>query len=229
MKNTFSLLLIVLITTMFTSCEKDENKNNTISNGTVTDIDGNIYHTVKIGTQVWMSENLKVTKYRNGDPIPNVIDGTAWHNLSSGAYCHYDNDSNNSTTYGNLYNWYAVHDSRNITPKGWHIPTDAEWTTLTDYLGGEEVAGAKLKETGGTHWESPNSGATNMSGFNALPGGDCNDYIEFFSIRRYGHWWSSTKFDATSVWIRDLCFDEIYVIKNIGGIRGGFSVRCIMD
>jgi uncharacterized protein (TIGR02145 family) len=142
-----------------------------VETNTVTDIDGNIYHTVTIGTQVWMVENLKTTKYRNGDPIPNVT-GNAWAALTTGAYCWYNNDAATyKATYGALYNWYAVADSRNIAPTGWHVPTDAEWTTLTTFLGGESVAGGKLKETGTNHWTSPNTGATNETGFTALPGG----------------------------------------------------------
>jgi len=139
--------------------------------GSVTDIDGNVYQTVKIGNQWWMMENLKVTSYRNGEAIPNVTDTTEWYNLTTGAYCYYDNDAYNTTIYGRLYNWYSINDSRSIAPTGWHVPTDEEWTTVINYLGGESVAGGKLKENGTTHWTSPNNGATNESGFSALPGG----------------------------------------------------------
>ncbi len=107
---------------------------------TVTDIDGNVYRTVKIGTQVWMAENLKTTKYRNGDPIANVTNGASWKALTTGAYCWYNNDAENKVTYGGLYNWFVVADSRKIAPTGWHVPTDAEWTVLTDFLGGLKVA-----------------------------------------------------------------------------------------
>ena len=150
--------------------------------GTVTDIDGNTYQTVKIGDQWWMAENLKVTCYRNGDAIPNITDGTTWASLSTGAYCEYNNDINNVATYGRLYNWYAVTDSRNIAPAGWHVPSDAEWKQLEMYLGMSQSEadatgwrgtdeGGKLKEVGTMHWNSPNTGATNESGFTALPGG----------------------------------------------------------
>jgi uncharacterized protein (TIGR02145 family) len=122
--------------------------NATSSSGTVTDIDGNVYQTVTLGGQVWMAENLKVTRYRNGDPIPCVNDASAWSGLSTGAYCHYNNDFNNAAIYGRLYNWYAVSDSRNIAPGGWHVPTDTEWQTLVDLLGGSSVAGGKMKTTG---------------------------------------------------------------------------------
>jgi uncharacterized protein (TIGR02145 family) len=116
--------------------------------GPVTDYDGNVYNTVTIGTQTWMTEDLRVTHYRNGDLIPNVAETAAWNNLTTGAYCNYDNDKRNSATYGRLYNWYAVISGANLAPSGWHVPTDAEWTTLTTYLGGEGVAGGKLKESG---------------------------------------------------------------------------------
>ncbi|MCD4729200.1 MAG: hypothetical protein K8R74_01270 [Bacteroidales bacterium] len=158
-----------------------------------TDIDGNVYNTVIVGTQVWMAENLKVTHYRNGNAIPNVTDETAWSELQTGACCDYENSPDNSATYGKLYNYYAVNDSRNIAPAGWHIPTDAEWTILTDYLGGRTVAGGKLKETGTTHWISPNTGASNETGFTGLPGGmrvgsTPSSTYAFMGI--YGYWWS---------------------------------------
>jgi uncharacterized protein (TIGR02145 family) len=139
---------------------------------TVKDFEGNVYKTITIGTQTWMADNLRTTKYRNGDAIPEVTDSSAWINLITGAYCNYNNTRNNDTivSYGRFYNLYAVTDNRNICPTGWHVSTDAEWTTLTDYLGGASVAGDKLKEKGTTHWESPNAGATNEIGFTALPG-----------------------------------------------------------
>jgi len=138
---------------------------------TITDIDGNVYHSVTIGTQTWMVENLRTSKYRNGDSIINVTNNTSWSTLTSGAYCDYDNTPNNSIIYGKLYNWYAINDSRSIAPMGWHVPTDVEWTTLITYLGGESIAGGKLKETGIIHWETPNGDATNTSIFTGLPGG----------------------------------------------------------
>jgi uncharacterized protein (TIGR02145 family) len=155
------------------------------------DNDGNNYRTVKIGTQVWMAENLKTTKYRNGDPIPNVTDGPAWWNLPTGAYCNSDNDVNLWTTYGRLYNWYAVNDSRNIAPAGWHVPTDYEWSKLIAYLG--SLPGDKLREEGTEHWLSPNTDATNETGFTALPGGYRDNTGTFISIGSNGYWWSSTE------------------------------------
>jgi uncharacterized protein (TIGR02145 family) len=196
---------------------------------TVTDIDGNIYHTVVIGTQTWMLENLKVTHYRNGDAIPNVTDGAEWIGLLTGAYCDYDNTPDNSTTYGKLYNWYAVNDSRNLCPSGWHVPTDTEWTTLTDYLGGIDVAGGKMKETGTTHWNTPNTGATNESGFTALPGGGRNYYGTFDVIYDNGGWWSVTSDDLTHAWSRYVYYLDETVTRNNNTKTSGWSVRCIKD
>ncbi len=197
--------------------------------GTVTDIDGNVYHTVTIGTQCWMLENLKVTHYRNGDSIPNVIDATAWSGLSTGAYCNYNNDSNNATTYGRLYNWYALDDSRKIAPAGWHLPSDAEWTQLTDYLGGESVAGGKLKEIGTIHWNSPNIGATNETGFTALPGGDRHYSGQFRYMKNYGYWWSSSESDTSNSLSRTLNFSFETIGRYSYPKVCGFSVRCIKD
>ncbi len=199
-------------------------------NGTVTDIDGNVYKTVKIGSQWWMAENLKTTKYRNGNPIPNVTDNTQWGNLTTGAYCNYNNDINYVNTYGRLYNWYAVSDSRNIAPVGWHVPTDAEWTTLTTYLGGESVAGGKLKESGTAHWSLVNAGATNETGFTALPGGyrDLNG-ICFNLIACGGFWWSSTEYDTNNALSRYMADYLGLVLRGYYGKTHGFSVRCVKD
>ena len=156
-------------------------KMSSAAGGTITDVDNNLYNTVKIGTQVWMAENLKTTKYNDGTSIPNVTDNTVWSALITGAYCDYNNTPSISTTYGRMYNGYSVDNNiatkvasnggKNVCPTGWHVPSNAEWITLTSYLGGESVAGGKLKETGTMHWLTPNSGATNESGFTALAGG----------------------------------------------------------
>ena len=199
------------------------------STGTVTDIDGNVYHTVTIGTQVWMVENLKVTHYRNGDPIPNVTDNTAWSNITTGAYCNYNNDANNVTIYDRLYNWFTVNDSRNIAPTGWHVPTDAEWTTLTTFLGGASIAGGKLKETGTTHWLTPNEGATNETGFTALPGGGRFYNGAFFNIGYNGNWWSATEFNASYAWNRYMNYNNSNVYRYDFNKELGFSVRCVRD
>ena len=200
-----------------------------LQTGTVTDIDGNTYQTVKIGDQWWTAENLKVTHYRNGDAIPNVTDNTEWSNLTTGAYCNYDNDDNNADTYGSLYNWYAVNDRRNIAPEGWHVPSDAEWQILIDYLGGEGVAGGKMKATGTTIWNSPNTGATNESGFSALPGGYRHDDEGYYNMCYDTYFWSSSGSSSRDAWYRNLDYDYSGVYRNYDYKRYGFSVRCVRD
>jgi uncharacterized protein (TIGR02145 family) len=221
---------IIFYFLLFTySCSSDDNNtnNNIPPTQTVTDIDGNVYHTVTIGTQVWMVENLKVTKYRNGISIPNVTDDNEWCNVTTGAYCDYNNTSSNSTTYGKLYNWYAVNDTGNIAPLGWHVPTDADFTKLTTYLGGESVAGGKLKEKGKTHWTIVSSGATNESGFTALPSGyRINSNGAFLFKGSAGYLWCS----GENPRIRHLNYNYDYVDIFVSDYKNiGYSVRCIKD
>ncbi|MDD5426224.1 MAG: fibrobacter succinogenes major paralogous domain-containing protein [candidate division Zixibacteria bacterium] len=208
--------------------------------GTVTDIDGNIYQTVKIGDQWWMAENLKVTRYRNNDPIPNVTDSATWASLTEGAYCNYDNDEGNVAIYGRLYNGHAVNDSRNLAPEGWHVPTDEEWKQLEMYLGMSQTEadafglrgtdeGDKLRETGTTHWLNPNTGATNESGFTALPGGYSDLNCNFFSMGYAASFWSSTELTSNYAWFRALSYDNSQVYRFYDDKRGGFSVRCVRD
>lgn len=199
----------------------------------VVDFEGNMYQTVKIGTQVWMKENLRTTKYRYGLAIPNVTILTDWANVSSGAYCWYDNDIANKAIYGGLYNWHSVN-SGNLCPLGWHVPTDAEWTTLVTYLGGETLAGGKIKEAGITHWASPNTGATNESGFTALPGacrftGPALDPEGFAGIKSGGIWWSATESDATNAWARSVIFNDGKSIRGAMLKNVGNSVRCVKN
>ena len=196
---------------------------------TFSDIDGNVYHAVVIGTQVWMVENLKTTKYRNGNTITNVTTGTAWAASTTGAYCWYNNNSTYKALFGALYNWYAVYDSRGIAPLGWHVPTDAEWTTLTTFLSGESVSGGKLKETGTTHWSSPNTGATNETGFLALPGGNINISGAFSLLLNNGFWWSSTEYSTTNSWFRTIYSTNATMTRANDSKRIGLSVRCIKD
>jgi len=196
--------------------------------GTVTDIDGNVYQTLTIGTQVWMAENLKVTQYRNGDDIPNVTDDGTWGGLTTGAYCNYNNNVNNVDTYGRLYNWYAVDDSRGLAPEGWHVPSDAEWQTLVDYLGGDAVAGGKMKEAGTIHWTSPNTGATNESGFSALPGGARSTNGNDYGVTIYANFWSSTEFTSYA-WGRGLPSNNLGISRGYYYKHFGFSIRCIKD
>ena len=197
----------------------------------VSDVDGNIYHPVTIGTQTWMVENLKTTKFRNGESIPNITDGPTWGNLKTAAYCNYNSDANLANIYGRLYNGYCVSDSRNLAPTGWHVPSDAEWWTLTDYLGSESVAGGKLKEIGTTHWNAPNTGATNEAGFSALPAGTCFQYGgQFSGIGDYCVWWTATASDVYSGYEREVDSINSAVHDSGGGYWGnGLSVRCIKD
>lgn len=194
----------------------------------VIDYDGNVYSTVVIGTQTWMKENLRTSHYRNGLAIPVFSDNTAWANLSTDAYCYYDNEANNANVFGNLYNWYAIQ-NENICPTGWHVPADAEWTVLTDYLGGENVAGGKMKEAGTSHWASPNTGADNTSGFTALPGGYRNNNGAFTLIDFYATWWTISPFDTTSAWYRTISYDLNSVYRSSYNKKSGFSVRCVKN
>ena len=185
------------------------------------------YPSVLIGTQYWMDKNLELTTYRNGDTIPYVTNPTAWAALTTGAWCYYNNDP--SSGYGKLYNWYAVTDARGLAPQGWHIPTDAEWTTLSTVLGGESVAGGKMKTTGTTRWTSPNTGATNESGFAGLPGGFRYFNGSFNNVGSYGIWWSSTESSTNDAWDRFL-YSEAYRLDRFNDSKlYGFSVRCLRD
>jgi uncharacterized protein (TIGR02145 family) len=200
-----------------------------VLNGTVTDIDGNIYKIVKIGSQIWMAENLKVSHYRNGDTIPEETDQTIWGALTTGAWCYYNNSDSFGVIYGKLYNWYAVIDSRGLAPAGWHVPSDSEWTVLSTYLGGDSFSGGKLKEAGMSHWNSPNTGATNISGFTALPGGWRYNNGIFLYIDYDGHWWSISEDDGYYAWGRHLNYDITESIRNNFDKEDGFSIRCIKD
>ena len=183
-----------------------------------------------ICNQLWMTKNLDVSKYRNGDPIPQVTDLTVWANLTIGAWCWYNNDSATyASTYGKLYNWYAVNDSRGLAPFGWHIHSDAEWSTLSTCLGGDIVAGGKMKETGSIHWNSPNSGATNSSGFAGLPGGTRNGSGTFYNLGYYGNFWSSTESNTNNAWGRSLDYNDSGLYRGGYNKIYGWSVRCLRD
>lgn len=197
--------------------------------GTVTDIDGNVYHTVTIGTQVWMLENLKTTKYRNGETIPNIPDSWDWGHLITGAFCWYDNNIANKANYSAMYNWYAVSDSRSIAPTGWHIPTDAEWTTLTTFLGGTSVAGGKLKENSTSYWTSPNVLATNESGFSAHGSGYRFVEGSFYTLNLRAYFWSSSQADELHSWYRYIQNNDGKVYRDSEYKVFGQSVRCIKD
>jgi uncharacterized protein (TIGR02145 family) len=211
------------------TCGADSVHNSTLNYGSMTDQDGNVYKTIVVGTQEWMAENLKASHYRNGDAIALVNDNTTWQGVNTGATCFYNNDSAaNNCPYGKLYNWYAASDVRNLCPTGWHVPSDAEWTTLTTFLGGN-VAGGKMKSTGTQYWISPNAAADNSSGFSGLPGGTRNLNGTFDEIGYGGGWWSSTESNTNNAWYRSL----YYTNGNVGGWNYGktfgVSVRCLRD
>jgi uncharacterized protein (TIGR02145 family) len=191
-----------------------------------------------IGTQIWSVTNLDVTTYRDGTLIPQVTDPNAWANLTTGAWCYYNNDSANGTIYGKLYNWYAVagiHDNdpntpnKVLAPTGWHIPTDSEWTTLTDFLGGMSIAGGKMKSTGTSLWQSPNTGATNESGFTSLPGGGRNINGPFLGIGLDSFFWSASEINSTNAFFHYLNYSLVNIQKISTDKQDGFSVRCVMD
>jgi len=208
--------------------------------GTMTDQDGNTYKTVKIGNQWWMAENLKVTHYCNGDAIPNVTDNSEWEGLYTGAYCAYDNNESNADTYGYLYNWYAVDDSRNIAPEGWHVPTDEEWKELEMYLGMSQTEvdkegwrgtneGSKLAGNASLWYDGvlKNNSSFGQSGFTALPGGKrypLNGY--FYDIGEYAYFWFCTESGAGQ---RVLGCDNSFVSRSFRRWHGGFSLRLIRD
>jgi uncharacterized protein (TIGR02145 family) len=258
-KNLKIAVLFILIVFACNSCKKDDNspenpykgKTTTVFNpnvtyGTMTDQDGNEYKTVTIGTQTWMAENLRTTKYRDGSAIPNVTNKTEWKSLTTGAYCTYNNTENVDTiaTYGRLYNWYTIIDNRNIAPEGWHVPTDAEWKTLEMFLGmnqtqADEIGwrgtdqGKQLAETGNTHWYYYSG--TNLSGFSALPAGYREDYFgSFWFYTETGLWWLATDFSETDAFCRclgliGLSEDREKVFRGYNKKKFGCSIRCIRD
>jgi uncharacterized protein (TIGR02145 family) len=195
--------------------------------GTITDVEGNIYNTISIGKQIWTVENLKTTKYNDGTGIPLVSNESSWANLPSPAYCWYDNNIvGYKDIYGALYNWYTVNTGK-LCPIGWHVPSDTEWTTLTNYLGAD--AGGKLKETGTAHWNSPNTGATNESGFTALPASQRYADGIFYNIGTNSYWWSSTVQNVSNAYNRRINYASSIVYVEYGLRSNGYSIRCIKD
>lgn len=194
--------------------------------GSLVDIDGNTYRTINIGSQVWMAENLRATKYQDGFNIPKIEDINTWDTDSIGAYCFYQNDNTFSSTFGCLYNFYAIANEHNLCPVGWHVSTKSEWTTLVNYLGGESLAGGKLKEIGTIHWDIPNTGANNESGFSALPGGCCYYVDGFHRLGEYGVWWnySENTPDHLSMSYKGSSLSQWVALK-----RMGYSVRCVKN
>lgn len=229
---------------LFLGCEKDgkkENDNDKNSGivfnsgktyGTLTDIDGNNYKTIVIGTQTWMAENLKTEHYSNGDEISHITDFDMWEVTLEGAWTYYNSNTEMNEDYGKLYNWFAVEDPRNICPEGWHIPDDEEWETLLTYLGGYQGAGAKMKETGTNHFAYTNEGSTNESGFTGLPGGMMDYGWISFDKGMTGYWWSST--NANDYYDLDAYYyyvsrDVNEVLDGTGDKNNGVSCRCLKD
>jgi uncharacterized protein (TIGR02145 family) len=198
------------------------------NSGNVIDMDGNPYPTVKIGNQVWMADNLRTTHYSNGDPIQNASGIGTWSGLTTGAYCWYlNNAATYQALYGGLYNWYAVNDSRNICPSGWHLPSDAEWTILTTYLGGLSVAGGKMKAA--LNWNTPNAGALNTSCFSGIGSGDRHEDGLFFDSGVYSAWWSSTESSTANAWYYGNEYYDAATGRSNYNKKAGFSVRCIRN
>lgn len=223
MKSKFLILTLTVLTVTINSFSQ-------VTGSFTDERDGRTYRTIKIGSQIWMSENLQATKFRNGDPIPKVTENANWSDLKTGAWCDYKNNPENSIIYGKLYNFYAVSDPRAIAPKGWHIPTVTEWQTLLDFLGGSVEAGGKLKEAGNTHWAEPNTGATNETGFSALPGGCCFGGMEqFYDIGKIGYWWTATPANGSDAAHRIMYNNNNSVASYNGNRRVGYSIRCVKD
>ena len=225
-----SLLVICLILIFGYSCKKDDN--NSLTYETPIDQDGNTYKTIKIGTQTWMAENLRTTKYRNGDPVGTTIPATKDIQNEETPKYQWPNHGDESAvvTYGRLYTWYAVHDIRNIAPKGWHVPSSSEWITLITYLGGDSVAGVKMKETGENHWNTPNVGATNESGFTAIPTSIRSIEGPFLNVAPHCYWWCSDQYYTSSgAWVWYLINDDDIVHNGWTPFSAGYSVRCVKD
>ena len=227
MKKILTLLLEIIL---LTGCTKDEKANETnADSGT----------SIKIGTQTWTTKNLDIATYSDGTPIPQVTDPKEWYSLTTGAWCYYNNDPANGTTYGKLYNWYAVagiHDTdpntpnKKLAPTGYHIPSEVEWTTLTTFLEGEAVAGGKMKAKGTSLWITPNTEAINSSGFTGLPGGYRGGGSGAFNdVGYYGNWWSYSEYNTNFAWRRALDYSNGNVFRNDTNKTRGFSVRCIKD
>ena len=264
MRNTFftpQAVVLVAAILLMPSCKKDDDRprssgggggggsglpsylNAALSYGTVTDQDGNSYYTIQIGGQEWMAQNLRTTTYANGDPIQNVTNDTQWGGLTTGAWAHYENNGSYENPYGKLYNWYAVADPRNVCPTNWHVPTDAEWNTLVNYLdpnngnNGEYsgTAGGMMKSTGTQYWQDTfgfnNESATNESGFSGLPGGGrYNDLGGYFgNLSNYLVLWSASESGAENAWGRYLSASLAGIDRDANNKRDGLCVRCVRD
>jgi uncharacterized protein (TIGR02145 family) len=216
------------------SCGAPNVHNPDLTYGSMTDQEGNVFKTIVIGTQEWMAENLNTSVYRNGDAIVTDLDNSAWGATTSGAWSYYNNDASYACPYGKLYNWFACVDARGLCPVGWHVPSDAEWTTLTNFLGGESVAGGKMKSTGTIEaetglWNAPNEAANNSIGFSGIPG--ALRYFDgyYYEFGNLGLWWSSSESISDYAWYRDLFRFDGAVFRTNDNKHNGFSVRCLRD
>jgi uncharacterized protein (TIGR02145 family) len=235
----FPLAIIGLFLFLVSSCKKDTPKSEadyTGQKGTVTDIDGNIYHTIGIGKQIWMVENLRTTRFKDGIPIPLVTDSAAWSNLATPGYCYYQNDTAYKNIYGALYNWFAVSTGK-LAPNGWHVPTYNELTALIDFLEGTQmfIAGGKMKspgtiEAGTGLWHAPNSHATNSSGFTALPGG-FRGGGNFKGIGYIGEWWTASEYESNTIyaWSIGLIHNSQESNPSFSDKLLGLGIRCVRD
>jgi len=227
-------LILGLALVCFLGCSDDDNpsiSNNGGGNSEVTfnDIDGNVYHEVKIGNQTWMKENLKTTRYRNGAYVKTNLNDIEWQTNVTGACADYNNDPPITVVYGKLYNWFAVTNPLGLCPTNWHTPSDSEWTELANYLGGDSIAGGKMKEIGLSHWAIPNVDATNSSEFTGLPGGYRLPTGPYFNIYSVGFWWSATQDSLTGAYFRTLNTSSNDLGRNNFKETYGFSVRCVKD
>lgn len=226
------IFILLIFSFLLFACNKDDNEDdNTDPNtGTILDIDGNSYSIIKIGEQWWMAENLKTKKFRNDEDIPQLGGSGNWTTAASAAFCNYDNDTEKASTFGRLYNYYAVSDGRKICPDGWHIPTNDNWETLVEYLGGNDVAGGKMKQEGTDTWNSPNNEATNESGFSALPGGVRNATTgNFAGLGSTGSWWTATQSGGENAWVWGLSTMNGSIPNYDLDKNTGLSVRCIKN
>ncbi len=227
MKNTgcaILMLLVSMITLLSDSLHASDDR--------LRDIDGNGYRTVTVDRQIWMAENLDVSRYRNGDPIRHAATRAEWLDAAAkgeGAWCYYGNDKENAEKYGRLYNWYAVNDQRGLAPEGWHVPGDQEWSALTAFLGGEVVAGGKMKKTKRSLWRTANEVATNSSGFSALPGGLRGIDGGFIFGRESAYFWTSTEHSPSLAWYRVLNYHAATIVRSGEEKIDGMSVRCVHD
>lgn len=246
-KNYMKIKIVLFSLVLFFSCKKNDDLsartgesyrlspscnpvnvfNSQIQYGTMKDQDNNVYRTIKIGDQEWMVENLRTTRYRNGDSLTEITDNQGWSAINFGAYCYYKNNQFNNCSYGKLYNWYAISDSRNIAPEGWHVPTEDDWQVLENYLRTNQAS--QLKTKGTDYWLTPNTNANNNTGFSALPGGNRTD-DGYFSLMTYsGLWWTSTKYDDKSALVRFMMFNNESIKRCANTYKTGLSIRCVKD